>query len=408
MKLGDVNALAPETVENPYAFYDLLREESPVHWDPKLEVFLVSRYADVLEVVRNAETFSSSVGAMTVAPPLEAIEVISRGFPAVNTLITADPPHHAGYRSLVARAFTPRRVAKLHDAISQVAHELVDAFCQAGEVELMSQFAAPLPLTIIADQLGVPRSRTGDFKKWSDAFMDFIGGLASEERSVQCAREIIECQQYFSARIEEYRSNPQDDVLGVLIRARLNDERPLNDAEMASILQQFMLAGNETSTAAIGATWRFLLEQPEVLAEVRADRSLVPAVTEEIFRLESPVQNMFRLSTRATELAGVEIPAGSKIAIMFGSANRDPRVFPDPERLDPHRPNVREHLAFGQGPHYCIGAGLAREEACVALDTLLDRFDSLRFAPGKNDFAHNPMFIARGLRELNLEFDPAV
>jgi cytochrome P450 len=336
---------------------------------------------------------------------VQAIEIIANGHPPANTLITADPPVHANYRSLVARAFTPRRVEKLREHVEEVAHELIDRFVAEGRVELVHEFAAPLPLTIIAEQLGVPRSRIGDFKKWSDAFMDFIGGLASDERSIQCAHEIMECQSYFNGRIEEYRSDPQDDMLGVLLRAKLEGERPLDNAEVASILQQFMLAGNETSTAAIAATWRFLLEQSNVLDAVKRDRSLIPDVCEEIFRLESPVQNMFRLSTRDSEIAGVPVRAGTKIAVMFGAANRDPRAFPDPDRIDPHRSNVREHMAFGHGNHYCIGAGLARLEACVALDTLLDRLENVRFAPGLNDFSHNPMFIARGLRSLHLDFD---
>jgi cytochrome P450 len=405
VQLADVDALSSENIENPYALYRLLREESPVHWDAKLEVMLVSRYDDVLEVLRDPATFSSSVGAMTKAPPLRAIEIIASGHPPVNTLITADPPEHAKYRSLVARAFTPRRVERLREHVGKVANELVDSFAARGRVELVHEFAAPLPLTIIAEQLGVPRSRIGDFKKWSDAFMDFIGGLASDERSIQCAEEIMECQAYFDARIEEYRSDPQDDILGVLLRAELDGERPLSNAEVASILQQFMLAGNETSTAAIAATWWYLLDQPDALDAVRADRSLIPATCEEIIRLESPVQNMFRLTTRDTEIGGVAVPAFTKVAVMFGAANRDPQAFPDPERIDPTRPNVREHLAFGHGNHYCIGAGLARLEACVALDTLLDRLENPRFAPGENDFSHNPMFIARGLRHLHLEFD---
>ncbi|MBW2420994.1 MAG: cytochrome P450 [Deltaproteobacteria bacterium] len=405
MDLAEVEVLSPESVENPYELYEILREESPVHWDPKLEAFVLSRYEDVIRVLRDPETFSSAVGAMTQAPAAEAIAIIARGQPPVNTLITADPPEHGKYRGLVARAFTPRRVEKIRDHVTGVAHELVDGFCAEGAVELVHQFAAPLPLTIIAEQLGVPRTRIGDFKKWSDAFTEFIGGLASEARSVECAHEIMECQEYFNERIEQYRADPQDDMLGVLIRAKLDGERPLNDAEMTSILQQFMLAGNETSTAAIAATPRFLLDQPEVHEAVRRDRSLVPAVIEEVIRLESPVQNMFRLSTQESEIAGVKIPAWTKIAVMFGAANRDPRVFPDPERIDPQRPNLREHLAFGHGNHYCIGAGLARLESCVALEVILDRLPNLRFAPGRNDFAHSPMFITRGLRELHLQFD---
>jgi cytochrome P450 len=404
MALSELNALSPETVEDPYALYATLLEEAPVHWDAQLEAFLVTRYDDLLQVLRDPETFSSAIGAMTRPPPDSAIAILAKGLPPANTLITADPPMHGRYRSLVARAFTPRRVEKIREHVTRVAHDLIDGFEAAGEIELLSQFAAPLPLTIIAEQLGVPHSRIGDFKRWSDAFLDFIGGLASEERSIECAHEILECQDFFTARIEQYRSDPADDILGVLIRAKLDGERPLNDAEMASILQQFMLAGNETSTAAIAATQRFLIEQPELLAEVRKDRSLVPGVVEEGFRLESPVQNIFRISTRDTEIAGVAIPAWSKVGVMYGAANRDPRVFPEPQRMDPRRSNVREHLAFGHGNHYCVGAGLARLEGCVALEALLDRFRDVRFAPGRNDFKHNSMFIARGLKKLHLEF----
>ncbi len=404
MALADVSALSPDIVEEPYELYAMLLEESPVHWDAHLEAYLVTRYDDLLTVLRDPQTFSSAIGAMTRPPPEAAIAILATGLPPANTLITADPPMHGRYRSLVAKAFTPRRVEKIRDHVRVVAHELIDEFEADREVELIGRFAAPLPLIIIAEQLGVPRSRIGDFKKWSDAFLDLIGGLASEERSVECAHQILECQEYFTTRIEEYRSDPRDDILGVLIRAKLDGERPLDDAEMASILQQFMLAGNETSTAAIAATQRFLIEQPDVLAEVREDRSLIPGVVEEGVRLESPVQNIFRVSTRDTEIGGVPIPAFSRIGIMFGAANRDPRVFPEPSRMNPRRPNVREHLAFGHGAHYCIGAGLARLEGCVALEALLDRFREVRFAPGRNDFKHNSMFIARGLRELHLEY----
>ncbi|MBW2315639.1 MAG: cytochrome P450 [Deltaproteobacteria bacterium] len=404
MALAEMTALSPDVVEDPYEFYAMLREESPAHWDEQLEAFLVTRYDDLLDVLRDPETFSSAIGGMTKPPADAAIAILATGLPPANTLITADPPMHGRYRSLVTRAFTPRRVEQVREHVTKVAHELIDEFEAAGEVELVAQFAAPLPLTIIAEQLGVPHSRIGDFKKWSDAFLDLIGGLASEERSIECAHQILECQQFFTGRIEEYRSDPHDDMLGVLIRAKFDGERPLDDAEMASILQQFMLAGNETSTAAIAATQRFLIEQPDVLAEVRKDRSLVPGIVEEGIRLESPVQNIFRVSTCDTEIGGVPIPAWSRVGIMFGAANRDPRMFPEPERMDPRRPNVREHVAFGHGTHFCVGAGLARLEGCVALEALLDRFQEIRFAPGRNDFKHNSMFIARALKKLHLEF----
>jgi len=276
LALDSIRVLSREAVEEPHQIWEALREEAPVHWDEGLGGVFVSRYEDVHKVLMDPLLYSSRVGAMTAAPPIEAVEIIAKGLPPANTLITADPPEHMLYRKLVSRAFTPRRVERLRESIRALADSLIDEFAEAGEVELLSQFAVPLPLAIIAEQLGVPRTRMSDFKAWSDAYMNFIGGLASKDLSIQCAREIIECQEYFTGKLDEYRDDPPDNMLGVMLRATLGDERPLNTAEMSSILSQFMLAGNETSTASIAATWHHLIRQPDMLKEVREDRSLIP------------------------------------------------------------------------------------------------------------------------------------
>jgi cytochrome P450 len=403
--LAGLRANDPGVVEDPFAFYAALRADDPVHFAEEIGAWLVSRHADVLAVVSDPERFSSAIGPIAVMPPPEALAILARGIPPVSTLLTADPPAHTRYRALVSRAFAPRRVARMEESIRAVAESLVAAFRPAGAVELVGQFAVPFPLTVIADQLGVPRADLARFKKWSDDFVALLGGMVSAERFVECARGIVEFQEYFRERIEERRAEPRDDMLSDVVSARLEGTKPLDVPEMISILQQFLVAGNETSTNMIAAAIRYLLASPEQLALVRADPALVPAAVEEALRLETPTQTLFRVAARDTELAGVALPKGARLAVLYGSANRDPAVFPDPDRFDVRRPSLRDHLAFGHGAHFCLGAGLARKEGAIAVELLLRALPGLRFEPGRNDFAHHPSLILRGLRELHLRFD---
>jgi len=406
----EFNPLAPETVECPYPFYKAMREEAPVYQVPGLGFFVVSRYEDIKEVVGDTERFSSNSGPGVVAagatadPELEAI--LSQGYPGVNTLLTNDPPDHARYRGLVNKAFTPRRVTGMEASVRAIANELFEAFRHRGAVELVHEFAAPLPLTVIADALGVPRSDLWTFKRWSDDSVAPLSGFLTRERQLECARSIVEFQHYFAAKLDERRAAPQDDVLTDLINARLDGETPLDTAEMLSILQQLLVAGNETTTNLIASGMMLLCQNPEELARVQADPTLVPNVVEEALRSESPVQGLFRMAKVDTSVGGVPVPAGSRLVVMYASANRDEGVYPESERFDVCRDNARTHLAFGHGIHFCLGAALARLEASVAFEQLLQLKD-WRFAPGKNDFAHVPSFILRGLKELHLEFAPA-
>ncbi len=314
--------------------------------------WLVSRYDDVVAVCRDPGLWSSRSGPSSVPDSDRIKEIRKTGYPKVDTLLTCDPPEHKRYRSLVGNAFSTRRVAAIEDRIAAVADELVDRFAGAGSVELVHQFAIPLPLTIIAEQLGVPVRDLHLFKEWSDAAVLPLGGLLSEEEREACAYKYAEMQHYFAARIAERRDDPQDDMLTDMVAARLEGERPLDVPELLSICAQFLVAGNETTTKLITACAQLLCQHPDQLAAVRDDPSLVPGAVEESLRMESAVQTMFRTATRDTELAGVAIPKGGRVVLLIGAANRDPATFPDPDRFDvrraerPLQPRLRPRRAL--------------------------------------------------------------
>ena len=406
--VSDFNPLAPETAECPFPFYEAMRREAPVYAVPGMGFFIVNRYEDVVSVLRDTRVFSSNSGpSLRVEPDEEVLAIMSEGWMPVNTLLTNDPPEHARYRSLVNKAFSPRRVQTMEAPIRALASDLVDRFAAAGTVELVSQFAVPLPLTVIADALGVPRVDMPAFKRWSDDSVAPLSGFLTRERQLECARSVVEFQHYFAARLEERRTDPRDDILTDLINARLDGEEPLDIPEMLSILQQILVAGNETTTNLIASGTMLLLQNPEQLARVLADRSLVPNLVDEALRVESPVQGLFRMATVDTEVGGVPIPAGSRLMLMYASANRDESEFADSARFDVCRANADGHLAFGRGVHFCLGSALARMEGMIAFETLLDRLPNMRLAPAKNDLSHVPSLILRGLKELHVEFDPA-
>jgi cytochrome P450 len=409
--LETINPLAPETVECPYAFYEAMHAEQPVYQVPGAGFFVISRYDDIKQVSADVASFSSNSGpgvatAGSAQPDEELRAIVSEGYPSVHTLLSADPPDHARYRGLVNKAFSARRVASMEGSIRAIATELADGFRAKGSVELIHEFAAPLPLTVIADALGVPRSDLWTFKRWSDDAVAPLSGFLTRERQLECARSLVEFQQYFAAKLDERRAHPEDDLLTDLINSRLDGETPLNTAEMLSILQQILVAGNETTTNLIASGLMLLCAHPGQMAAVRADPALIPNLVEEALRVESPVQGLFRRAKVDTEVGGVRIPAGSAVVLMYGAANRDASTFTCPAEFDVARENSRTHLAFGHGIHFCLGSALARMEGAVAFETLL-QLPNLRMAEGKNDLTHVPSFILRGLKELHLEFDPA-
>jgi cytochrome P450 len=408
--LAELNVFDPALLSCPHATYQRLRKEAPVLLDRPTGIYHVSTYDLVCQAAMDSATFSNAFGAALRGrggPSAEAVAIMEEGWPPMDTMLTADDPEHARYRKLVFKAFTPARVAKMAPEIQAIVDDLIDGFAEAGEVELVSAFSQPLPLRVIAGELGVPVDHLPMFKRWSQAFVTQLSQMSDKGAEAAAAREIVAFQHYFAARLDERRAAPQDDILSDLATVTLAEEgdpRALTTAEALSIIQQLLVAGNETTAHTITEGMKLLIEHPDQMDAVIADPGLIPNLVEEVLRLLSPTQNMWRIATRDCELGGVAIPAGAVLLLRYGSANRDETLFAEGEAFDVRRGNARRQLAFGYGIHVCIGAALARRELTIAFESLLSRIGHWRFAPGKNHFSHPPSILLRGMEALHLVF----
>lgn len=414
-QLSDYNFFDPEVIECPYEFYKLAREQAPIMELPPAipgaKFFLVTRYDLVVEILKNVEVFSSNFSSLLSGKEEQDAEIQkiqAQGWPQVNTLLTADPPEHERFRVLVNKAFTASRVKKMQNYMEQIVDELIDRFIDKGECEFISELAVPLPVKVIATQLGVPQADLPKFKKWSDSFIARLGRMISREQELECVKDIVAFQHYFHNVIEERRKEPQDDLITDLVQAEVAGERSLDTAELLNIVQQLLVAGNETITNAIAGGMLLLIQNPEQMALVQEEPSKIENLVEEVLRLESPTAGMWRVVQQDTELEGIQLPAGSLVMVRFDSANRDLAKFEDGERFDLCRQNAGSHLSFGHGIHFCVGAMLARKEMQVTYERLLLRLKNIRLAPGKNDLKHFPNVLLRGLKHLYIEFERAV
>jgi len=409
--LSSVHPMDPAFQQDPFPYYAALRDRAPVYRHEGLGMFFVSRYENVFEVLHQPRLFSSAWGNSAGLPFVpgheeEIAEIGKEGFPGVSTMLTADPPVQTRYRKSVGRAFSTRRVQSLEPGIRGIARDLVGRFPERGTVDLPRELTIPLPVRVIARLLSIPEEREPDVKRWSDDSVAALGVVIDPTRALEAARGIVEFQRFMAALIQERQEHPVDDFLSELADADFEDEtgvvRKLGTPEMLSIVQQLMVAGNETTTKSLNEVLKLLVENPTEWKRIRQDPSIIPGMVEEGLRLSSPNQGLFRLATEDTELAGVPIPKGSMCWIMFGSANRDERTFPDPDRFDPSRENLREHLAFGRGAHFCIGAPLARLEMKVLFEELAKRVETMQLPPDF-ELEYEPSFILRGLRALTIE-----
>ncbi|MBI1186027.1 MAG: cytochrome P450 [Alphaproteobacteria bacterium] len=413
--LKDIPAFAPDTLADPYAYYARLRAEAPVYRDPNTGIVYVSTFERIVEVNSQPRIFSNKfgetlrTGAGIVIDPEEA-RIMKEGVQIVDTMLTADPPEQTRYRKLAMKAFTMKRVEGMTPYIAQVCNELIDGFISKGACEFKSAFAAHVPMIVIADALGVPRSDMDTFRTWSDAFIDQLGGMASPERRRECARLIVEFQRYFVDKIEEKRARPTDDVISDLVHADLaeeGDHRKMEYSELLSILQQLLVAGNETTAHTLTAGLMYLIANPDEMAKLRADPSLYPNLVEETLRMLSPTNNMWRVVKADHQIGDVPVKQGELVLLRYGSANRDDAKFAEADRFDITRENAKEHLAFGAGVHHCLGAYLARKEMQIAFPIVIERLSNLRFARGAESYRFIPNILMRGLAELHIAFDPA-
>ena len=435
VNLDDFGLFDPAVQQCPHAYYARMQQEAPVFEAaaPGAPLQLVTRHDDVLEVILDTDTFSSRFDTAglaadsTYARRIQELYEAEGGYDRIGTMLTVDPPDHTRYRRLVSKAFTPRVIAALEPTIREITSRLIDDLLAAdgAVIDFVETFAVPLPVTVIAKALNVPDDRLADFKRWSDASIAGIGTNISIDERLEAEREVIEYQHYFAEQINLRRTEPQDDILTNLLNARIDREdleaagvgdgedlsdEPLTMAEMLSIIQQLLVAGNETTTKMLTEMMRLLGENPSEWAALRAAATsgdadaldvASKAVVEETLRLSTPTQGMFRVVTEDTEVAGVEIPAGSRLVAMFAAANRDPDVFGDPEEFRPGREGALNHLAFGKGIHHCLGAALSRLEGKVAAEELARRLGSFTLADS-NDFVYHPSFLLRGLTHLDI------
>lgn len=356
------NPLLSEVQENPYPYYSYLRQYAPVYWVESLECWAISRYADVDYALRNPQIFSSAGFISTIFGDMNPV-------PEVPWMLDLDPPDHTRLRKLVNKAFTPRLVSAMEPLLRGITDRLLASFRREHAFDLVRDFSMPLPVTVIAELLGIERDRHSDFKRWSDDVGHSANRPSDVAEQARIQRSVAEMRTYLQEMISQRRRDPKDDLITALIRAE-EELQVLSSNEILALTALLLLAGNETTTNLIGNAVVLLLDQPEVLAHIRDQPSLLPQFIEEVLRFESPIQCLFRQATGDIEIAGEIIPGRARVLLLNGSANRDESQFPEAARFDIER-NPTDHLAFGYGIHYCLGAQLARLEARVALEALL-------------------------------------
>jgi cytochrome P450 len=407
-----VTPFDPAVQRCPFGFYAKLQAESPVYRDPQSGFWMIARYDLLKQAAADVATFSSFFDMRKPdpsAPPTpEELYMKEHGWLVQDFLTQADPPVHTRYRALVNRIFTPVRVKAMRPYVEALIDELMAKFIDKGRCDFAREFAVPFPMTVIADQLGVPRADGAKFKFWSDTMISTLGLMLTPAQKLEAAKHIVEFHHYLVARFEEARAASPDTIIRDLVRAELDDPetgpRPLSTMELLSISQQLLVAGNETTSSSLMKGLRLLIDRPDVADELRADPSLIPNFVEEMLRIDSPVQNIFRKTTRDVELGGVTIPARSIVLLTYGAANRDEAKFPNADRLDIRRENAKMHVAFGSGIHHCVGAPLAKANMILAFGKLLAQMDAIALDPAAPAPAHVPNIIVRGLDGLSITF----
>ncbi len=373
--------VAPEVIANPYPSYDELRTRDPVHWNDGLKYWALTRYPDVLAALRDRrlsmERMSFFVGRLP-EPVQEMMAPVTRLFS--NMMLMSDPPKHTRLRSLANKAFTPRVVEAIRSHIQAIVDRALDKVEEAGKMDVIADLAYPLPVTVICEMLGVAPEDREQFKNWSDDLAYFLGDIRRAAQHIPVAQQsALAMTEYLKDIIRECRRNPRDNLISALVAVEEQGE-VFSEEELFSMFILLHLGGHETTTNLIGNGLLALLQNPDQLEKLKADPSLIETAVEEFLRYNSPIQSTIRLALEDLEIGGQSISQGQWVGIYIGAANTDPAQFADPDRLDITRRENR-HLAFGFGPHFCLGAALARLEGQIAINTVLRRMRHLRLEP---------------------------
>ena len=363
------NPFSGKITQDPYPVYAELRERSPVHHSRLMDAIVLSRYADVDRILRDHEERS---------------------------ILFIDPPDHTRLRSLVNKAFTRSAINALEPRIREIMGALLDGIREPDGFDLMQTVAIPLPVIVIAEMLGIPHEDRAQFRVWSDRRARLLEPMLTRSERKTAAEASKQLSQYFLSIIKSRQGEPRDDILTRLVQAEEQGDT-LSETEMLNMLRLLLIAGNETTTNLIGNGMLALLRHPDQLQALRDDPGLIPAAVDELLRYDSPVQMTLRCAVEDCDIDGMAVRAGQDVILLGGSANRDADAFQNPDQLDFNR-QKQDHISFGRGIHYCLGAGLARLEGRIAFEMLLERFGSLRLLTDRPAFRYS--IVLRGLTSL--------
>jgi cytochrome P450 len=392
--------LAPDTVLDPYPVFNRLRDEGPVFYMPALDHYIITRYADIEQVLLDRETWSASNASSPLMPVCPAAEeILAAGFHRVPTLNNSDPPRHAPMRKSVLTVMTPRRLNALEPSLRNYAENLVKSWMDEPVIDLVDRLAFPFPGYAAFSLLGFPADDTDKLKDWSAKRVLLTYGRLSEEQQVEIAEVIVAFWEYCEDHVAARRLERGDDVTSDLLD--LADAKPdqLNDFDIVNMVYSMALAGHETTCNTIGSCMRALLTDRHQWQRLLDDPSLIPNAVEETLRYDGPVLNHRRVAKVDTEVAGVAIPAGGRVMMCFASAGHDPSQFDDPDHFLVDREDAELHLAFGKGPHFCLGAALGRLEVKIVLELLTTLTPDIELVPDQ-EFEYSPNALFRGLKAL--------
>lgn len=399
------NPLDPGELADPYPTFAMARKECPVFYSEFFNGWVVTRYDEIIKVVKDTSRFSNAISLGTAQVPAETAHLLPDGLPwSCPSLENNDPPRHTRIRKLANEAFKPSVIAKREPEITQTADALIDVFIDNGQADLVSQFANLLPGYVMCDVLGVPKDMTEKAVRWADQMVMCLDPSLSHDELVRISYDQADFYAFLQGLIADRRSNPGQDIITRLLEARIDEGPALTDSEVISAVSHFLIAGNETTRKLIGNMIYCLLRNPDQLTAVYNDHSLIDATVQETLRYITSVRGLPRITTEDVEVGGVRIPEGQFVAVMWSSANHDETKFEDPEKFNIFRDDSDRHIAFNRGPHFCIGAPLATLETRIALFRLLDRLPNLRRA-NDEPLEWEPLVLHMGLKRLDIAWD---
>jgi cytochrome P450 len=407
MEKAKVSFLDPKVLRCPFSAYAAVGKDNPVYYDESCGYYIVTGYDEVRKWSTDSKNLSNVTGLLLVkdAPYQPKIDAIyqEQGFLPLNTLTVSDPPLHTFHRSLVDKAFTVGRVKQMEDYLQSIVDGMIDNFIARGECDFYSEFAARVPIQVIASQLGVEISDIDQFKEWSDAVINESNPNNTEEEQKQITRTICELQQFIATKARQFQKTPEDCLLSDLVHADDNG-RKMSTRELVSIVLILLVAGNDSTALAMTSAMHRIVTIQGLEDTLRANPARIPNFLEEVLRLEAPVQGLYRRVLHDIRIGETDIPAGAIIVLRFGAANRDPAQFPHPDAFELDRNNVRSHLTFGAGPHFCVGNQLSRGELRIAFSTLMRRMRNFRLKDGTDAIDWMEHFLVYGPCKLQITF----